>query len=427
MTSTLLIRLPASPDDPVDWIVMSDAPPPESLACDDLAKAAAAADRIIALVPGSDVASRFMALPPARFSQMQAAAAIALDDDLAHDHERLHVALAPADQPAMAGDGPSRRLVLALSDRLMAGWIARLHDCGVTPHLMLPDYLALASGQSEKEVQIFADGQMMIVALGPDDGFAIEAEHLIPVLKTHPWRAAMLAQGGGGHLHLYGDDRAGEQAGAGAKLARDLADLLPDGWEIDHAPTPLSFLDHLRKRGVEGAAANLLQGPYRRASAFLPDMRALRLLAGLLALVFFGHGLWLYLDGQRYAAEADAAFVRAEAVFSHAMPDQKRIINPRAQLDQERSRLMAAGGGAGFLRLAGLLVDALAQKPGLQLVMMRYDHESESLHCDLVYQGFDDLEALKASIEAGGGVLEDGGVRQSGDRIEGSVVIRMAL
>ncbi|GER04254.1 hypothetical protein JCM17846_19360 [Iodidimonas nitroreducens] len=104
MTRTLLIRLPALPDDPLDWIVLSDAPLSESLANEeraneDLAKAAAAADRIIALVPGSDVASRFMALPPARFSQMQAAAAIALDDDLAHDHERLHVALAPADQP----------------------------------------------------------------------------------------------------------------------------------------------------------------------------------------------------------------------------------------------------------------------------------------------------------------------------------------
>lgn len=405
MTRTLLIRLPLSGDAPLTWSVAEDGVLGASgaLAAGERADPhlVETADRIIALLPGTEVLLCRVELPARSESQARAALPFLLEDDLAVEPDTCHFALGAAGE-----DG--RRPVAAVARKAMDGWLGRLAGAGLRPSHCVPDMLALfAPPGAATAVDL---GSHVAVATGPTRGFAAEPEMIGHVL------GGLLANADIARLRLYSDRPAVLMSGAP-----------PAGLEVEtEAPLgdeALAAMMHGRLAG--GVPLDLLQGAYANRAPLSVRLGALRRVAALAALAALAYGALMMSQAWRYDRLADRSYEQAEAVFRQAVPSANRVVNPRSQIAAELDRLRSARSDR-YLQLANLLYGVLSTLNAVELVSLRYDAARGELFADLAYESFADIEAVRSEITQRGGVLEEGGSRQSGGRVVGGIVIRLA-
>ena len=321
-----------------------------------------ACDQIWAIAPGMDVTTRTVELPPQTNGRARAAVAFVLEDDLAADGEGLHIALENAATPA--------RMVAVTARARMDAWTSELARLGVKADLLVPDYLALPVGASRA-----CDG--IVLARTPEGGFAAEAE-----------------------------------------LAR---------WLTAEAAQPVSsraLLQEIFSGLRSGPAINLLQGAYapRRNWAGLRQQwrRASLLAASLLALGVVSQ----LAQAWHFNHRAAAAEARAEAVFRAALPEVKRVVNPRAQI-RARVQEARASDSAGFLQMGNILFAAVSAVDNVEVESLRFDGKRGELGFALSLPSFEAVERIKAEIARQGGTVQEGGARQDGPRIHVDMTLRL--
>lgn len=342
----------------------------------DAAAAAEAPGPVVAVVPGTAVLLRTVALPVKSEAQARTAAAFALEDELAAEPENLHFALGPRQT-----DG--ERAVAVIAAATMAGWLARLRAIGVAADIMVPDFLALTG---EPPLAVRFDGRA-ILRDAVRGGFAIEEDLLDAVVPDHARQAL-------------------------PPRAIDAATLAHEAAAVAAAP-PL----------------NLLQGPYRPRREG-PGWLALGRRAAALAAVSLL--LWLGLtlaDAWRLKALDDHYYQAARETARAALPDGTRLIDPVRQLRRAQAATRGADGASqdGFLPLAALLIEALAAVPSAEVQSLRYGAEQDRLSAEIAYGAFADLESLDNAVRAAGGTLTERGARQEGGRVVGRVELSRAV
>ncbi|MEQ8935165.1 MAG: type II secretion system protein GspL, partial [Amphiplicatus sp.] len=168
MSNALIFLLGASPADPIRWGRFADGRLLEgsrlenAAALSGLAQTADAADSVVAILPGEQVALRRMPAPPKSEAKFRSAAAYLLEDELAEPIGDLHVAVAMQESGGLA---------IAVRKRIIEQWIAAFVDAGVALNMLTADYLVLPSGAGQATA-IFEE-ERAIVAIG-GGGFAIE-------------------------------------------------------------------------------------------------------------------------------------------------------------------------------------------------------------------------------------------------------------
>ncbi len=321
-----------------------------------------ACDQLWAIVPGMDVTARTVELPPQANTRARAAVAFLLEDDLAADGENLHFALDGAATPA--------RMVAVVARARMDAWLGQLAALGVKADMMAPDYLALP-------MPALRECAGIVLARTADGGFAAETE-----------LAAWLVE--------------------------------------DSAPavSPRALMQEMFATLRAGAAINLLQGPYapRRNWAGLRHTwrRTALLAASLLALAVVGQ----LAEAWHYSRRAAAAEARAEVLFRRAMPEVKRVVNPRAQI-RARVQEARASDSAGFLRMGNILFSAVSAVDNVELESLRFDGKRGEMSFALSLPSFEAVERIKAEIARQGGTVQEGGARQDGPRIHLDMVLRL--
>ena len=360
---TLVLYLPGDPARPAPWALFEapHATPVQTGA--GVPGAEMAADRCWVLVAGTDATAHAVDLPAeATERQLAAAAAFALEDALATDPAALHFALgAPAQE---------KRLTVVASHAAMAGWNARLSALGIKADLLLPDYLAVAGDP------VIHDGLLLMKT--PHGGFAAEADLAAIVLEGAPQPVATVS--------------------------------------------PAAFLAQAYAALLQGAPVNLLQGRYapRRdwAALMRPWRRAAGLAAGIALAVVVGFGV----EGVRLNRQAEAANARAEAVFRAALPQVKRVVNPRAQM---RAHLQAASVmGGGFLTLSEIVVGGTSAVTDAEITTLRFDAKRGEIAATFSLPSFEAVERVKTEMAGRGALVQEGGARQDGVRILADMTVR---
>jgi len=358
-----------------------------------------APDTVWVVVPGVDVITRAVEIPAQTDSRARQAAAFALEDDLAIDGEDMHFALSDA-----TAQGP--RLVAAVAHDTMRAWQAQLEAIGLSPNVLVPDYAALGAASGEAVVIDHA-GMAIVQGAAPGLGFALEHESLEWVLEE--------ALSGAKSVRIMSADADTLRAGPLQSLSKVARyESLSDAKVLEMAFAALSG----------GPAINLLQGPYAPRRKWRPALRLWRR-AGILASAAALAGVAvLVADGVRLNRHAESALARAEAVFRRTLPDVKRVVNPRSQIRAHLQDLKARA-STGFLSTSAILFSAVSDIDNAEIETLRFDAKRGESSATMSLPSYDAMERLKSGITSRGGIVQEGGARQDGERIMTDIIVRL--
>lgn len=320
--------------------------------------------RVVVFVPAAEVRLASAKVPAKQPAKILQAVPYALEEQLAEDVDSLHFAIGPRQAD---GTVPVAILARARLTRLLALLRAR----GIQPDLVVPETLALPVDPAGTNWHALADGGQVIVRDGPWSGFVCAAEDLDSYLtmadpeQRHPLR-----------LHVAGD------AGFDwSTLARSLA-LLPEA----------SALMALAAGLKPETSIHLLQGSHAQSRNLDRVWKPWRLAASLALAWLLAAGASAVIDTYRLGRELRRQDDANLARFQQLFPDQTRIVDLSAQLDQQL-RARSGGGAGGPLPLLDSLTQAVATAPGLKLTGMQY--REGALFLSMTAPDLQALEALR--------------------------------
>jgi general secretion pathway protein L len=103
------------------------------------------------------------------------------------------------------------------------------------------------------------------------------------------------------------------------------------------------------------------------------------------------------VDYYRLSRERDQLNAQIEETFRKALPETKRIVNPRVQMQQQLDSLQRrAGAGGGFLSLLGLSGSVLKGMQGVEISAATF--RAGRLDVDLTVANLQLLDQLKQAL-----------------------------
>ena len=406
MSGLIVIYAGGRPDAPILWGRFDDSAAPifgEATDLDALpsslsAKGPALDGAQIALVlRGEDAFARRADLAMRDQNEARRAVAYVLEDEMAGDVEKLHFAISSV-------NGSKSRLAVAADREFLSLWLDALSAQGLSPQIVTADFLALmgeAGSPAAYEV-----GDRLVVSLGADGGFAHELELGTEILK--------------GVLGELNPDRLALHARPAIENALRGAPFLLD-------PRPMADGATLLTRMAENITAsnvlNLRQGRFEPRLDWRPHWvrwRIAAMIAG--AAVLLSQGL-NFIEANAYARLADETADRSIAVYQQTFPEDRRVVNARAQM-QTRLREFRLSTSDGFLSLLALLTESVESAPNVTIESVRYERDRNELSVALLYSNYAEVESVREAVQERGGVFEAGGERRRGERIAGDAVVR---
>ena len=336
--------------------------------------------RVSVLVPGADVLMARASLPAMHRQRLIKAVPYALEDQLAEDVESLHFALGKADESGLLAVG-------AVSRQRMDEWHGALQAAGITPAMMTPDMLAVPWNSDGWSI-LLAEEQAL-VRTGPQDGFAVETDNLLPLLRLQ-LEAAGEARPAAIHLHTVTPD---------AAISDDLAEL-----EI-----PVS--EHVAARGVLDCLAgglgdrqqiNLLQDAYAPEEPVVQLLRPWRPAAAMLAVWLLLVMMGGFLQTWDLRRERQALAERIQQVFRQTFPDVRRVVDAKVQMERQLAKLRKEQGNSptGFLALLTAGAISLQQVDGVEIQGLQY--RQGRLELDLTLPSMSRLDPLRQALQQAG-------------------------
>ena len=369
MTETLLLRLAENRQGIRDWLLVNDQEQREGLVQTGAPDSAVLATtrRVVVLVPGSEV-SLYMARVPGRNRQrVLKAVPFALEEQLASDVEDLHFALGPVQQ--------DNQYPVAVVERAqMDAWSGLLREQGIHAHQWIPDILSLPL--PEDGWSALAEGDITLLRSGDYSGFSADHDmvSMLVGLQTEADEPAA-------SVTLYGP------------VVLDL-----EGLDVIHMDDDLAPLQVMARGLAQGKIINLLQGAYSRREEWGRYLRpwkatAALLLAGVLLATLSAGVNYYQLSKQRVQLAADI-----ESVYREAFPAAKRIVNPRAQMEQKLRQLQGSSGGGNtdFLALLAETASVLRATKGISVKGASY--RDGRLDLELQADNLQILDGLKQAL-----------------------------
>lgn len=347
--------------------------------------------RVVAVLPGEQVALRDIPSPPKQLAKLKAAASYLLEDELAEDVDDLHIALSA---------GTDRARAFAISSALMKDWLGAFAETGVTVTEMTVDFAAL--GASNGVCVIAADGERVIASRGAA-GFAAElplADIVAPAFLTAAGDAAIVSYGA--------HELVGRWAAAPVErrpLANE-ADLLA------------LFGANL---GAKGDRVDFMTGAFKQKKSYAIDLGAWRRPAALAAslavsLVLLGaaSGLRDWRVAERYETTAETLHKSAFPTFAGG--------DIRSHV---RGLLSGGARTAGFLEMTARLTAGLEAHDGVTIERIRFDAARGQYTFSIRSASDAGIEAFRTGLsEFGVEATDNGGYRRTGNQWVGEMTAR---
>ena len=357
--------LNAGPETPVPWLLMRGG----QCALQGVDAPRALAERfrgerqppVRVLVPGKCVVLTQVNIPTQQAKLIRRAMPYLVEELLAEDIHEVHIARAPE----TGGDGRYEIGVVRHLD--LIHWLDTLFGAGLKPAQLVPDVLAVPM---LAQWNLLVEPGGVLLRTGEFQGICTSTENAAQVLElalrdADPKPASATLQSG--------------QDDASLQLASELEALFARHGIADvecisyREPCDEALLATLGRAG--NRVFNMLQGGYSSQRGDAQRFRPLPVAAAacVCALAFtalaYGAGGWL-------AARAEAARADSIALYRSLYPDEKRVVNPRVQM--ERHLQAAPSGDTQVLgQLLQAMASAFSQHPDFRVQQLRIATRSE--------------------------------------------------
>jgi general secretion pathway protein L len=309
--------------------------------------------RVILVVPAADV-SFTVAEVPARLAsgaaaKIQRAIPYVLEERLADDVETLHFAIGRR----FSGNHIP---VAIVSRSRMEGWLEPFRARGMTPALVVADLQCLPLLQDGGPAwPVLVEQDRVTVRSGEHSGFACDVGMLRDFI-------AMSQPPDGLQLQAF-------PAGLAEGTTPSLGDL---GVTVQAMRPVRDGLECLLRGFNEASAINLMQGDYAAQSDYAKWLQPWRATAAMLVLWLVLGVIALGLEYARLNHERAVLDRAAEASLRAAFPQVTRVVDVRAQAQQQLAILHRSGGNLGFLGLLQGVSAILARNPTLKLQEIQF-------------------------------------------------------
>lgn len=378
MRDIILVKLNEELEGQASWLRLGDSiqePVIEFGPLEEVANAIGGA-RIIGLVPSSAVLLTFARVPVSNKQRILKAIPYALEEDLASDVDNLHFAIGdPTD------DG---KVPVAVVDReLMTAWLDQFRNAGLSIDLLIPD--VFITPHSPDQWSLVLDGKTAVMRTGDQTGAAFDSDNLNFILSLFLKKnAEELPES----IEFWADESVAETT-----------PLETNDVELHTHNNRQGLLGLVSKENLDTSKAiNLLQGAFSRREQVGKYLRPWRVAAGLVAVWFVMALTSAIIESNRLEAEYEKLKAEAETIYKQAFPEAKRVVKPKAQMQQKLAELRSGGGETegSFLTLMADAGQVFRTTAGLVLRSVRY--KSGVLDVDLELPNLQTLDQLKQSL-----------------------------
>jgi len=379
MRNTLLLRKDPGNSDAWRWLRLdSEGQPQGSIHAGALADAASEAtgQRVVVLVSGADGLLTRVNIPGRGGRQrLLRAVPYALEEQLSEEVDNLHFAVATMQED-------DAWPVAVISKQFMNSLTADFLEAGLDVQQVIPEVLALPYNGDETSVLV--ENDVALVRTGNSTGFAVDSDNLGIMLAARMTdEEATLPP-----LHLFVRED---------ELRPDMAEYVGETRVEPFAGDPLNVF----ARGLDGSSINLLQGPYSRTGDWTRLLRPWRATAALLVAGIIISNVVIGIDYFRLSRESDQLHAQIEQTFKEALPETRRIVNPRIQMQQQLDALQRRqGAGGGFLSLLSQSGSVLKGMQGVQVSGATF--RAGRLDVDLTVSNLQLLDQLKQALMESG-------------------------
>lgn len=396
MSDLFLLLLGAAPDEPLRWGAFGGGRLVEggwaenAAALSSLTAKAQAAERVIALLPGEQVACRVFSAAPRGASKQQAAANYLMEDELGEPADALRIGVAAERAASIA---------IAVRASIFEAWLEAFTAAGIACDVLSADYLALPS-DAESATVVAEHGRVIAAFAGV--GAAMEREMFAAL-------AAQLFADPAMRISIAGEAALGKIIPKTAVIdwlgETDDARILSIFGEATLANAPPNFL---RKRMLNRKAIAATIAPWRRAGLIA---------ASLVGVLLLG----VIVDGAREAREADRWRRAAAALHRQYFPENVAA-DP---VTFARRRLSQGGGAQSFLWLASRFSDVLEANESVQIDRIRFNAARGEFVVSITSETDAAIETFKSALAAAGVATQDsGGYRSAGGVWTGELTAR---
>lgn len=393
MSERLVIRLGAQAQQPIPWITWSEEQ--QTVISSGVLSGAdglgslserAGGRPVEVLVDSSALTLTDVTLPAKAQRQAIKALPFMLEDELSEDVEKLHFITGPRHGEQLT--------VVVVSHVQLQTWLGWLSEAGLPVKKMVPDVLALAL-VPDTELSLLQLEQQLLIRTGDGSGMVLEPD----------W------------LALMADSLKGE--GRPWALFTPLA--LPEG--IDAAEQTLELPMQALAQGYVRTPVNLLTGPYAPAkelSKLVTTWSKVGIAASVLLVLVLAHrGLsWYQLEQERTALRAEG-----ERIYRQLFPQERRVPNPRGQLEAKVRALGGGGSNGQLMPMMAGLESAFAQLPEVRPTGIRFDGNRSEIRLQLVGKDFAQFERFKELASSRFNV-ESGAINNDQDGVSGVMTLR---
>ncbi|WP_415878653.1 type II secretion system protein GspL [Methylomonas sp. TEB] len=372
MAEKLLVRFGAESADKLEWLNLAG--PDSQPASGTMAELTAAAQgkSVLLLLPAASVLLLQIELAVKTTAQLKKALPFALEDLLAEDVENYHLVWLKQDRDKLA--------VAAITHETLAALLTPFQEAGLQLDGAYPETLCLP--YQPGPATLLLDDSNAILRSAAYLGGGVDALFLPQLLEK------VRAEGADFQTLLL------------CKGSED--SKLPDGLAITGMDTvikaPLSFMaSAVELLPVE---LNLLSGAYavssRKVGRWQQWLPAAIILAVALAVQSYAL-LHTYWQQQAELSELEA---KTQALFKQSFPEVKRIVNVKAQAEQQLALLRKQHDsvGSGFMRLLYRSGLVLKDTPAVHLKKLNFLNGGLQLH--VVADDIGQLEQFKQQLQS---------------------------
>ncbi|MBX9445632.1 type II secretion system protein GspL [Dickeya chrysanthemi] len=385
----LILRLSADTSDSLEWLIWSvsrhqtlttGSGTLESLQA-VLADYPVISARV--LVPSTDVTFHTLSLPRQSRRQLLQAIPFMLEEQVASDIDQLHFAV-------MDMHGDNATVAVVQKSRLRA-WLNQCETLGVPVETVVPDVMALPRADSAWSA--ISHRNLWLFRLDSGIGMAAEENWYQSLLAGFQPLPA---------VHCYSPVPASALT-----------------WQ----PQPVTDLLTLAAQVNLSMSMDLRQGEYAPVKpwkqALLPWRNVLIALSAWLLLVL-GESVWTHYQWYR---QADYWRQESVRVYRKLFPDEKQVVNPRAQMQRHLQEVRAGVSGFALTEQMNRLQQLVAQNEGVSLQSLSYDRSRDELRLSLRATSYAQMEQFRQQAQAYF-QIPPGEMKQEKDHVEGQLTLR---
>ena len=353
---------------------------------------AAAGQRAVVLVPGTEVSLMLADVPVRNRGDAVAAIPWALEDRLIDDVETLHFAVG-----TKTADG--RWPVAVVSRAYIERLLAECAEVDLEPHVLLPEPLALPAPGDDAWVTL-EEADRVTVRTGADAGFACEPGMLAIVLAGEDPPSRLVR-------HCTPD--------ASGDRWPDAFAAAVDGAERVDCAEPLAALTE-----AASPRLNLRQGAYARSSRQMQRLRQWLLPAALAAGVAVLALAQATLQHLELVAREDRLRARMERLYREAFPEAERVVDPRTQMEGQLQALRGGDdGGADFMDAIARVAPPLVETDEVRLTELEW--RDGTIDLSLRTSRLELIDRVQQQLGEAGFRTELRGVEREAERVDGRI------